>query len=132
MKKETPSFVFLDDLKEFFELIYGADEKVGNMSGFMENIMEKGSLHRIYFYGCLTTEDAISLTGYKAYRSFTGYKKGMHLGGNLNAQKLFNFQNINYAEMSRAAKKGVGYAADEEDETSGIRIVLPLARRDQT
>lgn len=130
MKKETPIFVFLDDLKEFFELIYGADEKVGNMSGFMENIMEKGSLHRIYFYGCLTTEDAISLTGYKAYRSFTGYKKGMHLGGNLNAQKLFNFQNINYAELSRTAKKGLGYAADEEDETSGIRIVLPLARRD--
>ena len=130
MKNESRIFVVMDDLKEFIELIYGADEKVGNMSGFMENIMEKGGVHRIYFYSCLTTEDAVSLTGYKAYRSFTGNKKGMHMGGNLNAQKLFNFQNINYAEMSRAAKKGLGYAADEEDETSGIRIVLPLARRD--
>ena len=50
--------------------------------------------------------------------------------GNLSTQKIFNFQNIPYAELSKAMKKGFAYAADEEDETIGIQIVVPLARRE--
>ena len=100
------------------------------MSGFMETIMAKGPLHRIYFFGCLKVEDAISLMSYKAYQSYISYKKGIHLGGNLSTQKIFNFQNIPYAELSKAMKKGFAYAADEEDETIGIQIVVPLARRE--
>lgn len=130
MYSETPVYIFLSDLKEFFKLIYSADAEVGNMSGFMETIMAKGPLHRIYFFGCLKVEDAISLMSYKAYQSYISYKKGIHLGGNLSTQKIFNFQNIPYAELSKAMKKGFAYAADEEDETIGIQIVVPLARRE--
>lgn len=130
MYSETPVYIFLSDLKEFFKLIYSADAEVGNMSGFMETIMAKGPLHRIYFFGCLKVEDAISLMSYKAYQSYISYKKGVHLGGNLSTQKIFNFQNIPYAELSKAMKKGFAYAADEEDETIGIQIVVPLARRE--
>ena len=130
MYSETPVYIFLSDLKEFFKLIYSADAEVGNMSGFMETIMAKGPLHRIYFFGCLKVEDAISLMSYKAYQSYIFYKKGIHLGGNLSTQKIFNFQNIPYAELSKAMKKGFAYAADEEDETIGIQIVVPLARRE--
>lgn len=130
MAEEEPVFIFLGDLKLFFGAVYKADASVGNMSGFMENIMEKGSLHRIYFLGCLKTEDTSSLAAYKAYKSFVSYKKGVHLGGNLSAQKVFSFQNIPYAELGKTMKKGGGYAADEEDETAGIRIAIPLARRE--
>ena len=130
MKAERPVFIFLSDLKEFFSRVYQAQATVGNMSGFMENIMEKGSLHRIYFFGCLKTDDTASLMSYRAYQSFVSYKKGVHLGGSLTAQKIFNFQNIPYAELGKSMKKGAGYAADEEDETIGIKIAIPLARRD--
>lgn len=130
METEPPVFIFLSDLKVFFRLIYRADAQVGNMSGFMENILEKGRLHRIYFFGCLRSEDMGELLGYRAYQYFVSYKKGMHLGGSLSSQKVFNFQNIPYSELGKSMKKGVAYVADEEDETMGIRVVLPLARRD--
>ena len=67
---------------------------------------------------------------YKAYKSYVSYRKGIHLGGNLNSQKVFSFQNDSYTELGKTMKKGRAYAADEEDETIGHQIVVPLARRE--
>lgn len=128
MKEETPIFVFAADLSEFFRMVYRPGEGVGNMSGFVENIMEKGSLHHIYFIGCLRAEDQSSLSAYRAYSLFVSYKTGIHLGGNLSAQKLFSFQNIPFAQQSKAMKKGRGYVPDEEEETIGREVVIPLAK----
>jgi len=129
MAKEQPIYIFLADVAEFMKTLYTKHENLGAMSGFAENILEKGSLHNIYFFGCLNTDDAISLAGYKAYSSFSGYKKGVHLGGNLASQRNFSFQNVPYAELGKSLKKGVGYVPDEEDSTLGRKIVIPLAGR---
>lgn len=129
MAKEQPIYIFLADIAEFMKALYTKHENLGAMWGFAENILEKGSLHNIYFFGCLNTEDAISMAGYKAYGFFTGYKKGVHLGGNLSAQRNFSFQNIPYGELGKSLKKGVGYVPDEEDNTVGRKIVIPLAGR---
>lgn len=130
MKKETPVYIFLSDLLAFFKKAYQAETGVGNMSGFLENIMEKGSLHGIYFFGCLSVEDQITLSAYRAYNSYVSYKKGIHLGGNLNQQKIFNFQNIPYASLGKPMKKGMGYVPDEEEETMGLQVVIPLAKKE--
>lgn len=132
MSREQAICIFIDDLKDFFDRIYRAEEQVGNMSGFMENIMEKGSLHGIYFFGCVNTDESGALQVYKAYRSYTGGKRGVHLGGNLSGQKIFSFQNISYTELGKSLKKGEGYASDDEDDSMGVRIVVPLARRNET
>lgn len=110
-------------------MVYRPEEGVGKMSGFVENIMEKGSLHHIYFIGCLKTEDQSTLSAYKAYQLFTGYKKGIHLGGNLAAQRILNFQNIPFAQQSKMMKKGIGYVPDNEEESNGIEVVIPLAKK---
>ncbi len=129
MAEEQPVYIFLGDLGEFMKTLYARHEKIGNMWGFAENILEKGSLHNIYFFGCLNTDEAAGLSAYKAYTVFTGYKKGVHLGGNLSAQRTFSFQNIPYGELGKVQKKGIGYVADEEDNTTGRKIVIPLAGR---
>ncbi|MDD2980440.1 MAG: type VII secretion protein EssC [Hespellia sp.] len=129
MQSEKPIFIFLADLDEFFKMVYRPESGVGNMAGFVENIMEKGSLHQIYFFGSLKSEDESSLVMYRAYNFFVGYKKGVHLGGNFSAQKVFGFQNIPFANLSKSIKKGLGYVPDEEDETVGIQVVIPLAKR---
>lgn len=129
MSRETPIFIFLADIKSFLEMVYRPEEGVGKMSGFVENIMEKGSLHHIYFIGCLKTEDQSTLSAYKAYQLFTGYKKGIHLGGNLAAQRILNFQNIPFAQQSKMMKKGIGYVPDNEEESNGIEVVIPLAKK---
>lgn len=129
MSKETPVFIFLADLGEFFRMVYQPDEGTGNMSGFVENILEKGSLHNIYFIGCLKAEDESTLGVWKAYQFFAGYKTGIHLGGNLTAQKIFNFQNIPYAQQTKTMKKGMGYVPDAGEESCGVEVVIPLAKR---
>lgn len=129
MSEETPIFLFLADIGDFMQMVYKPGEGVGSMSGFVENIMEKGSLHNIYFIGCLKAEDESMLAAYKAYLLFTGYKKGIHLGGNLAAQKIFHFQNIAFAQQSKATKKGYGYIPDAEEESNGIEVVIPFAKK---
>lgn len=129
MAKEQPIYIFVADLQEFVKTLYAHHENLGAMSGFAENILEKGSLHNIYFFGCVNIDDAISMTGYKAYTLFVGYKKGIHLGGNLSAQRNFSFQNIPYAELGKSLKKGIGYVPEEEDSTVGRKVVIPFAGR---
>lgn len=129
MSEETPIFICLSDIGEFIQMVYKPDEGVGNMSGFVENILEKGSLHNIYFIGCLKVEEQSILSAYKAYHSFVGYKKGIHLGGNLAMQKIFNFQNISFIQQSKGMKKGLGYVPDDEEEGNGIEVVIPLAKK---
>lgn len=128
MKEETPIFIFAADLAEFFQTVYKPGNGIGNMFGFLENILEKGSLHHIYFFGCLRAEDQGMLSAYRAYGLFVSYKKGIHLGGNLTSQKLFSFQNISFAQQSKGMKKGRGYVPDDEEESIGREVVIPLAK----
>lgn len=129
MCREQPVFLFLADLAEFFKMVYKPGEGVGNMSGFVENMMEKGSLHHIYFTGCMKNEDHAVLSAYKAYQYYISYKKGIHLGGSLNDQKIFSFQNLSFAQQSKSRKRGLGYVPDEEEESVGIEVVIPLAKK---
>lgn len=126
MRQFDPIFIFISDLTEFINSVYHPEEGIGNLSGFFENIFEKGYLHNIYFFACFNQDDVSALTGQKAYHLFVSYKTGVHLGGNLSSQRLFNFQNIHYSQLSKASKKGEGLVPSAEDESVAEKIILPL------
>ncbi len=44
-------------------------------------------------------------------------------------QKIFNFQNIAFAQQSKGMKKGLGYIPDDEEESNGVEVVIPLAKK---
>lgn len=129
LSKEKPYFIFINDLRSFFASVYSPSEGVAPMSGFVENIIEKGSLHNVYLFGCIDTDSVLDVSGYKAYSEFVKYKRGVHLGGCVSAQQIFSFQNIPFNETSRPYKKGIGLTPDDEDETQGVKIVIPTAGR---
>lgn len=126
MQVNKPIYIFIGDVCSFVESIYHPDGNIGNMSGFFENIFEKGYLHNIYFFGCINTDDVSGISGYRAYQLFTSYKTGIHLGGNVAAQRIFNFQNIHYSKMSKPSKKGEGLVPMSDDDTIAERIIIPL------
>ncbi len=130
MQKFPPAFIFLADLKEFLKSAYEPPEDIGTMSGTLENIWEKGMYHNIYFFACLNMEDMIDLSMYPAYKHFTSYKMGVHLGGNVASQTIFDFQNIRYQEASKSMAKGIGLTPSLDDETEAERIVFPEIGRD--
>lgn len=126
MEEFPPIFVFIADLTEFIQAVYNPGENIGNLSGFFENIFEKGFLHNIYFFACFNQDDVSLLSGRKAYHLFVSYKTGVHLGGNLSAQRLFNFQNVHYSQLSKTSKKGEGFTPSAGDESTAEKIILPL------
>ncbi len=125
MSKEEPIYFFVSDIASFVECIYNPEPGVGAMKGFAENITEKGSLHNIYLFACVNTDSSVMASTYQLYKNFTFYKTGVHLGGNVNAQRIFNFQNIPFSEQSKPMKKGIGLVPSEEDDSVCNKIVIP-------
>lgn len=126
MQQFKPIFFFISDIKDFLDSVYHPENGIGAMSGFFENIFEKGYLHNIYFFTCINTDEASALGVYKAYTTFVSHKSGAHLGGNLTSQRIFNFQNIKFNEMSKSMKKGIALLPSYEDDAIAKKVVVPL------
>jgi len=126
MSVKEPMFIFISDITKFIDCVYHPEGNITNMSGYFENIIEKGSLHNIYFFACINTDNLASAAGSNLYRLFTGYKTGVHLGGNVASQRIFNFQNIHYSQMSKSSKKGHALTPSKDDDTTALKIIVPL------
>lgn len=129
MQTERQIFIFIEDLKIFLEKAYNPEEGVGNMSGFLENITDKGELHNIFIIASINMETASDLSGYQAYRNFIRYKTGILLGGPITDQRVFNFSSIPFVEASKALAKGVGLIADEHEDLAAQKVRIPQAGR---
>ena len=128
MSSEKRIFIFIGDLSDFMQMVYRPEENVARMSDRIENFLEKGRLHNIYFIGCVNTDEYAMMTGYRAFSLFTAARKGIYLGGSMAQQRLFDFQNIPFKQQQKSLKKGRGYAADDHEEGVGIEIVVPLVK----
>ena len=128
MEEEPPIFIFITDLASFVKNVYQPPEGVGNIHSYLENITAKGFLHRIYFIAAIHPEHTLSISGYRLYQNMASYRTGVHLGGNVNGQKLFSFGNIPYQEQGKAAKPGLGLTPSAEDPGTANKIVIPFVK----
>lgn len=128
MKDEPLLCFFIADLPSYFKSIYQPQTGVGKMDGFMENILQKGALHNIFFFGCMQPDDQNTAVQ-TAFRHYLSHPNGILLGGNASSQRLFNFQNIPFAQLSKPLPKGIGLATAPGDDTQAQTVVLPLADR---
>lgn len=126
MMKETPYFIFISELNWFVPFIYQATL---DMKGFLENILEKGRLHNIYFISELDMKNKSNLLGYQIYESFVSYKTGIHFGGKTAENSLFSFDYMSYVEQNKPEKVGVGQLPNATDKGSTKKVVVPRARR---
>ena len=67
------------------------------------------------------------MAGYQIYNAFIKDKNGLHLGGNVVAQRIMNFDYVPYMEQSKVTKKGIAMLPANEEETTKT-VVLPLYR----
>lgn len=126
MSQETPYFIFISDLSWFVPFIY---EATMDMKAFLENILEKGQLHNIYFISELSLEKRELVTGYAIYEIFAGYGTGIHLGGKTCDNLELSFDYLSYMDQNKGEKAGIGQIPDIEDERDTQKVVVPLARR---
>ena len=124
-----PVFYFISDLKDFMDRVYAKTEGIGKLNSWIENIIDKGRYLNIYFFASVNISQLGGLMDKPAYQSFLHEKNGILLGGELNRQTIFSYQNIRYNEQSKRFKPGFGYAMDQEDEQNVQLIVIPNNKR---
>ncbi len=120
-----PIFFFLHELDQFMNMIYKSEI---NLAPLFENVIGKGSGNNIYFFADMSVRNRSNTDWYAAYKSFTGYRKGIHLGGKISDGTILDYGNMSYSEQSRSLKTGTGYVMDEEAENTIRRIVTPLVK----
>lgn len=84
-------------------------------------------MHNIYFAAGVDQERHGDASSSAVYDEFVKKKTGIHLGGNVAAQQLYDFAGMSYSEQNRAEKAGTGLVPPSDGEPY-MRVVLPLAK----
>ena len=129
MKKYETIFVFIADLHEFMESVYQPEQDVIKIGPFVENVMEKGSLHNIYFIAAVDTKDISFMRGSRAYEAMISYHTGIQLGGNAMEAAYFDFSHLTYTEQNKGYKAGIGMIPRDNDESGVEKVIIPQYRK---
>jgi len=82
--------IFINNMEAFCEAVYSGEK---GMSGFVEQMLKKGDDHMIYLFACVANSDMMGVwSGRPLMRQFTGRKTGVHLGGAVDHQRIFDFE----------------------------------------
>lgn len=119
-------FIFIADFADFATHVMHPTD-AGDVRAFVENILDKGSLHNVYWAACYTQENASKFAGTKIYDYFLKYKTGIHFGGNVIEQKIMNFDYVPYAEQKKSQKPGIGMLPVNDYEDV-CKVVVPLVK----
>ena len=119
-------FVLIADLADFVTTCANPGSGLPVITDNVDDIIAKGAMHQIYFFGVTDTQNLAAVSLQKIYRSFTKSKQGVHLGGELNSQKLLSYRNVPFAEQTRSLKPGIGYVPDAEEASNVDQIVIPM------
>lgn len=128
MNEEKRIYIFVADYSDFIKTVYTPSADIGAMNGFLENIMEKGFLHNIFFIGCMNSDEISAVSGHRLYSIITSYKSGIHFGGNVFKQKIFDFSSLSFSEQNKSLKPGIGLVSSAEEGTV-TKVIVPDARR---
>lgn len=128
MRCFKPVFIFIDDVHEFMKAVYKPDEGVISVSGFLENITEKGRWYNLFLFATVDHTKNSQSMGYKAFTNMLSYKAGIHLGGNVAEQKIFDFNGMNYTEQSKVTRPGIGQLPSDSYGSHPRKVVIPFVK----
>lgn len=127
MSKEKPYYIFIADLVEYTKLMHSEQGVKDNLCGAMANLFDKGFLHNIYFFACMNQDQRADVMGKEVFEKFISGKAGIHMGGNVAAQRILEFTGMPFGEQTRSEKPGIGLIAST-DGHKYHRIVIPLVK----
>lgn len=66
--------------------------------------------------------------GKPLYENLVRAKTGIHLGGNVSAQRVFEFSYIPYMQQSKVQKAGMGMIPSTNEEEKTQKVVIPMVK----
>lgn len=127
VRREPAWLIVIDDLVSFVERVNKSDSSARRLDGALINLIGSGFLYNIYFVVGLDQSARGRVSGTPVYEEFVKDKNGIHLGGNVSSQSLFDFSGMAFSEQSKPMKPGVGLVPPRDGE-GYRRIVLPQVR----
>ncbi|MBQ9991576.1 MAG: type VII secretion protein EssC [Lachnospiraceae bacterium] len=127
MQQFNKLVIVIGDLTEFVDKVHRPGEGVGEMAPFLGTILDKGAMHNVFWFAGINPDEAVKVAGLNTYNLFIRDKNGMHLGGNVAAQRLMNFDHIPYTEQGKTLKAGIALLP-ANDEEQARAVVLPQYR----
>jgi len=126
MQKYPPVYYVIADLEHFMKKMYQKLDGIGQLSSWIEVILSKGRLLNVFFIGAVNIQQTAILNTMQAYQSFIRERRGVLLGGSLNKQTVFAYQNVrNYSEQGKQLRVGQAYAVSDPEAQEVERIVIP-------
>jgi len=96
-------------MEAFCEAVYNSEK---GMSGFIEQMLTKGDGHMIYFIACISNSDMSGEWNTRPLmRKFIGHRCGLHLGGAVDNQRIFDFE-IPALERAKREPPGKGHTIE--------------------
>lgn len=126
MREFEATYIIIADLADFVSHVT-KPEGTEVMKPFVENLLDKGALHNVFWFAGYNYDDVSMIAGNRLYELFIRYKTGIHFGGNVASQRIFNFDYIPYMEQSKTQKAGIGLLPANEDEAVH-KIIVPLVK----
>ncbi len=127
MKQFKKKVFIIGNLAEFVKRVKHTNDGVKDVSGFVQNILDKGARHNIFWFAGLNYDNVADISADKTYQFFVKDKVGAHFGGNAQDQRLMQFPNLPYASLTKKLKPGIALlSAHEGDETD--TVVVPLLK----
>ena len=127
MHQEREVYLLIPDLADFVEMMYAKDSVADNMNGGIANLIDKGALHNIYFFAAMAPDARNRLMGKDIFEKYVRDRKGIHFGGAVSQQRLFEFSEMSMSEQSAADQPGVGTIPSSGNEMYH-KVITPLVK----
>ena len=112
-------YIFIEDMSFFTEMVYSTKY---NMKDFVEKALSVSKGYLVYFISQISNADMTNeYNTKKSFRTFIGFKDGLHIGGNIDQQRIFDFD-VPISERNKKLEVGYGYI---NLGSKTIRITVP-------
>lgn len=123
MQRYPAKVMCIANLPDFIRHVEKPEEGVGGMKAFVENLLDRGEGHHVFWFAVLPSEEAAGISGSRLFQLFTRSRMGIHFGGEVSTQRILNFDQIPYLQQGKVQKPGLGMLPDNEE---GVcEIVIP-------
>ncbi len=128
MHKEQPIFVVITDIAEFVRSVNKKEIGIVDVSAFVKNVFDKGSMLNIYFFIGVNPDTISGVLNNDLFMTMTAYREGMHFGGMAENVRYMDFSNFSLNERNKVRKPGIAMLPVANGEI--IReVVVPLIKR---
>lgn len=127
MRQFAPIYIFVSNIADFIKHVNHPKEGVISVKDFMINVISKGGQSNLFWFAVYNQDDMGIVTGDAIFNAFKKYKTGIHMGGRLGSQNIFNFEHIHFSERDKPLKTGIGMLPNSEDDDT-VKVVVPLCK----